>query len=284
MKFPRFVLLLPLLAAMSLSGQEKPAAVPPPVFGSRVVHFAELKAFDTGVGERRDVANNPTATLERFECHISVLNPSRISHPPHTHPQEELIILREGTLDVNANGKVRRVGPGAFFFFRSNNPHNVSNNGAVPAKYFVFNFATARTHTPPAVGAPTAAGELASTVLDWPQLPVQPTKNGERREVVDSPTATLTHLECHVTTLNPGLAPHAAHHHPDEEIILVKDGQLAVTINGQTETAVAGDIAFFSSNDEHGLKNTGATPAVYYVVRVATEKTPPAAPKVATAN
>jgi quercetin dioxygenase-like cupin family protein len=269
-------LLLSLLAAMPLSAQEKSAAAPPPPIGSAVVHFADLKAFATGVGERRDVANNPTATLERLECHISVLNPSKASHPPHTHPQEELIILKEGTLDVNANGVVRRVGPGSFFFFRSNNPHNVSNNGDQPAKYFVFNFATARTHTPPAIGAPTAAGELGSTVLDWAQLPVKATKTGERREVVDSPTATLTHLECHVTTLNPGLAAHAPHRHPDEEIILVKDGTLDVTINGRTQPAGPGDILFFSSNDEHGMKNSGATTATYYVMRVGTEATPKA--------
>jgi quercetin dioxygenase-like cupin family protein len=276
MKPFRCALLLPLLATMPLPAQEKTPAAPPPRLASGVVHFADLKAFSTGVGERRDVANNPTATLERFECHISVLNSSQTSHPPHTHPQEELIILREGTLDVNANGVPRRVGPGAFFFFRSNNPHNVSNNGAGPAKYFVFNFATARTRTPPAIGAPTAAGELGSTVLDWADLPVQANKNGERREVVNSPTATLANLEVHVTTLNPGLAPHAPHHHPDDEFILVKEGAVDVFINGKTETAGPGDIAFFSSNDEHGLKNNGTVPATYYVMRVVTAATPKA--------
>jgi quercetin dioxygenase-like cupin family protein len=269
-------LLVPLIAFMSLSGQETSPAVPPPKIGSRVVRFEDLAAKSTGVGERRDVSDNPTATLERFECHISTLNPSKMSHPPHTHPQEELIILRDGTLDVNANGRVQRVGPGSLFFFRSNNPHNVQNSGDKPATYFVFNFATAATRTPPAVGAPTPEGQLGSTVLEWTGLPVKGTKTGERRDVVNSPTATLANFECHVTTLNPGEAAHTPHRHPDEEVILIKEGTVDVTINGRTQQAGPGAILFFSSNDEHGLKNTGATPATYYVMRVVTAATPPA--------
>jgi len=239
-----------------------------------VVRFEDLPAKSTGVGERRDVSNNPTATLERFECHISTLNPSKMSHPPHTHPQEELIILTAGTLDVNANGQLQRVGPGSLFFFRSNNPHNVQNNGEKPATYFVFNFATAATRTPPAIGAPTPAGQLGSMVVDWTRLPVQATRTGERREVVNLPTATLGNIECHITTLNPGAAPHAPHRHPDEELILIKEGTVDVTLNGHTQQAGPGAILFFGSNDEHGLKNSGTTAATYYVVRVVTAATP----------
>ncbi len=239
-----------------------------------VVRFEDLVAKPTGVGERRDVSNNPTATLERFECHISTLNPTKMSHPPHTHPQEELIILRDGTLDVNANGRMQRVGPGSLFFFRSNNPHNVQNNGEKPATYFVFNFATAATRTPPAIGAATPGGQLGSIIVEWDKLPVKTTKTGERRDVVSLPTATLANFECHVTTLKPGASPHAPHRHPDEEFILVKDGTLDVTLNGRTQPAGPGAILFFSSNDEHGLKNTGATAATYYVVRITTAATP----------
>ena len=47
-------------------------------------------------GKRRDVTNPPTATIERFESHITTLNPGMISHPPHTHPQEEFINFLPG--------------------------------------------------------------------------------------------------------------------------------------------------------------------------------------------
>lgn len=108
---------------------------------------------------------------------------------------------------------------------------------------------------------------LGSTVLDWTKLAVIPTANGERRECFDIATATLDRFECHVTTIKAGEAPHAAHRHPDEEMIVIKEGTLDVAINGVTQRAGPGSILFFASHDLHGLKNAGATAATYYVFR-----------------
>ena len=275
MKCFRFPLLAGLLAPCFISpllAQEKTA---PAKMGSTVYRWEDLVVKPTPVGQRWDVARNPTATLAEFECHISTLNPAQVSHPPHTHPQEELIILREGTLDVYSNGSLSRVGPGSLFFFASNNPHAVQNHGDKPATYFVFNFATEATaQLHGQVSAPTTEGHLGSSIFDWAKLTVKLTAKGERRDVFDRPTATLLNLECHVTTLKAGEAPHAPHHHGDEEVVLVKDGQLDVTIKGRTQPAGPGSIVFISSNDEHGWKNNSAAPATYYVLRLHTAKTP----------
>ena len=64
----------------------------------------------------------------------------------------------------------------------------------------------------------------------------------------------------------------------------MKEGTVDVTINGHTQQAGPGSIVFFGSNDEHGLKNAGATAATYYVVRVVTAATPKPADKVAMAK
>jgi quercetin dioxygenase-like cupin family protein len=249
--------------------------------GSSVFKWESLAVKPTGVGERRDVTDRPTATLSRFECHISTLNAGLASHPPHKHPQEEFIILKEGTLDVGINGKTQRVGPGSLFFFAANDYHNVQNVGDKPATYLVFNLATATTRSAPSEGAAAAnlPGKLPSSVFDWEKLTVKTTQTGERRDLFDSPTVTCANLEAHVTTLKPGIAPHAAHRHPDEELIIVKEGLIEVTINGATERAGPGSIFFFGSNDEHGLKNVGTTAATYYVVRIVTEATPKVAAK-----
>jgi len=267
------LLLLSLLVhtpASHAQPEEKPAL---PKLGSTVFDWSALEVKPTGVGERRDVCDNPTATLERFECHISTLNPGLASHPPHTHAQEELIILAEGSLDVSINGDITRVGPGSIFWFASNDPHAVNNRGDVPATYFVFNFATAKTRqVPPLSAAESAPPEaLKSSVWDWTKLEAETTATGERRRIVNSPTVTCTSFSCHVTTVAPGTASHPAHRHPDEEIILVKDGMVEVTINGVSQRAGAGSIFFFGANDEHGLRNVGETAATYYVIRVATE-------------
>jgi quercetin dioxygenase-like cupin family protein len=264
--------LLPALLLPAMLTAAEPARI-----GSTVFAWESLVAKPTGVGERRDVARNPTVTLQEFECHISTLNPSLASHPPHTHPQEELIILREGELDVHINGVNTRVGPGSIFFFAANDPHAVQNRGDRPATYFVFNFSTARTaglrgQAP----LPADPARLGSRIFPWDELTVEPKPTGARRGVVSLPTATLDGFSCHVTTINAGLAPHPPHRHADEEIILLREGRLAVTINGVTTTATPGSIVFISSGDLHGWRNTGDTPATYYVLRVRTEATPAA--------
>jgi len=125
--------------------------------------------------------------------------------------------------------------------------------------------------------AETPKPAMKSTVLDWAKLAVKPTKTGERRELFDAPTLTLNNLEGHVTTIRPGEVPHPPHRHPDEEMIIIKEGTLEVTINDETQRASAGSIFFYASNDLHGMRNVGPTSATYYVLRFVTAKTPAAA-------
>lgn len=252
---------------------------PLPALGSTVFHWERLVVKPSGVGDRRDVARQPTRTLTEFECHISTLNAGLPSHPPHVHPQEELIILNEGTLEVFINGATERIGPGSAFFFASYDSHAVRNVGSTPARYHVFNFSSAKTRSLPVRPAAESAAPdtLRSGVFEWEKLTATPTKVGFRRAVLDAPTVTCERLRCHITTLNAGQAAHPAHRHPDEEVILVKEGVIEVTINGRTERASAGSVFFFASNDEHGMRNAGDGPATYYVIRVETEATPKSA-------
>ena len=83
-----------------------------------------------------------------FSMHVTTLNAGLASHAPHTHPNEEVVILKEGRLEVFANGETRVVGPGAVMFMASNQPHAVRNVGDVPATYHVINWRSA----PPVAG------------------------------------------------------------------------------------------------------------------------------------
>src|SRR4051812_153456 len=254
--------LLPLVAMTSLSSASfaanAAAAAEKPLLGSTVFDWEKLPAKTTPNGERRDVANNPTATLKTFESHITTLNPGQASHLPHRHPQEELIIVKEGTLQVHINGATQIAGTGSTFFYASNDAHNVTNVGTTRATYWVINVATAATlANPPPTAASAHNATLHSGVFDWAKLKVIPTKVGERRDVLNGSTVTLTNLESHITTVKPGEAPHAAHRHPDEEIILIKEGTLEVSINGETQRAGTGSMFFFGSNDLHGMRNVG---------------------------
>src|SRR5678816_828381 len=60
---------------------------------STVFEWAGLEAKPTPTGSRRDVLRAPTPTLEELEIHITTLDVSQVSHAPHRHPEEELLIV-----------------------------------------------------------------------------------------------------------------------------------------------------------------------------------------------
>ena len=88
-------------------------------------------------GAVRQVMRTPTPTLDELEIHISTLQPGKSPHAPHQHQHEELLIIKEGTLETFQSGATRRVGPGGIIFQASNELHNVTNVGQSPATYFV---------------------------------------------------------------------------------------------------------------------------------------------------
>jgi quercetin dioxygenase-like cupin family protein len=274
----RRILLLGTLAAFggaAFAAESKKQTEPKPMIGSTVFNWDDLKTRPTPMGERRDVADNPTSTLAVFECHITTLNPGKESHLPHRHPQEELIIIKEGKLEVHINGKTQIAGPGSTLFYSSNDAHAVKNVGDTRATYWVINVATPATHD---AAAQNKTPKLQSAVYDYEKLVVKPSKVGEGRAVLNGSTVTLANLETHITAINAGEAPHGAHRHPDDEIVLVRDGTLEVSINEKTQRAGPGSVLFLASNDLHGWRNIGTTRASYHVIRIVTAATPKAAP------
>lgn len=128
--------------ALTAVGQsQNPAAV----MGSHVFDWNSLVDKPNAVGSVRTVCNTPTATLENLEIHISTLKPGMMSHPPHRHPNEEIIIIRQGTVETLSNGEWIRVGPGSVIFNGSNQLHGFRNVGTEPAVYHVVSVKTAAT-------------------------------------------------------------------------------------------------------------------------------------------
>jgi len=115
---------------------------------------------------------------------------------------------------------------------------------------------------------------MGSAAFDWTAIEARTNANGSVRKFFESPTATLEMLECHVTTVKPKTASHAPHQHPDEEIIIVKEGTLEALINGEWKRVPSGSVIFFASNILHGVRNVGDTPAVYHVLRWTSSTTP----------
>jgi len=115
--------------------------------------------------------------------------------------------------------------------------------------------------------AQTDTSLMSSSIFDWNSIEAKPTKVGTTRKFFQAPTATLDELECHVTTLNPGETPHPPHKHPDEELIIVKEGTVESLVNGQIKRVGPGSVIFQASNQMHSIRNVGQTPATYHVIK-----------------
>ena len=109
---------------------------------------------------------------------------------------------------------------------------------------------------------------LMSGVYRWNSLEPKKEDTRIRRQVLEGTTFALSHFEIHTSTLEPGQAPHPPHVHKDEEeLMIVKEGQVTITIAGKSKILGPGSIAFAMPGDEHGINNAGNTQATYYILK-----------------
>jgi quercetin dioxygenase-like cupin family protein len=113
-----------------------------PVMQSALFDWNAITSKQTDVGTVRQFFRAPTATLDELECHVTTLNPGATSHPPHMHPNEELVIVKEGTVEALVNGELKRAGPGSVIFNASNQLHGIRNVGHQQVTYHVINWSS----------------------------------------------------------------------------------------------------------------------------------------------
>jgi uncharacterized cupin superfamily protein len=85
--------------------------------------------------------------VDQLEMHVGMLNPGEMSHPPHKHVNEELIILKEGICETLSDGQWVRVEAGSVTFNASNSLHAFRNVGQWPAIYHVVSWSTEKAGT-----------------------------------------------------------------------------------------------------------------------------------------
>lgn len=92
---------------------------------------------ELGAGQKAFVYfNGPTDQLSGVSAGACVLDPGASPHPPHTHPEEEFLIIGEGNGEIECGGMTTKVGPGAMMYCAGNILHGIVNTGDVPMTFY----------------------------------------------------------------------------------------------------------------------------------------------------
>lgn len=87
-------------------------------------------------GGVRQLFDRQTTMLNRFDIHVTQLNPGFKSHDPHTHANEEIILMLDGNAEMQIGTDHQKANPGDVVLLNSMVLHNLTNIGTVPCLYF----------------------------------------------------------------------------------------------------------------------------------------------------
>jgi mannose-6-phosphate isomerase-like protein (cupin superfamily) len=88
-------------------------------------------------GESRDVLHGTLTTGEVIAVHESEQPSGATPNPPHTIQHSEVIVVMQGTVAFEHDGKSEKLGPGGVILVTPGTHHSISNGGEETAKYCV---------------------------------------------------------------------------------------------------------------------------------------------------
>ena len=109
---------------------------------------------------------------------------------------------------------------------------------------------------------------LPAKVYHSAEIPYKGDATKKARRFFYGPEQSGYNLEMHETVLGPGVETHPPHTHAHQEIIILVEGTVQVSMDGRTDTVEAGSVIFYEPNRPHNLRNAGTVPCRYYVVEL----------------
>jgi mannose-6-phosphate isomerase-like protein (cupin superfamily) len=197
-----------------------------------------------------------TPNLEDLACHVSALAPGHSPHPPHRHPEEELLLLLAGDVDLilpDSAEKRIRLRCGEFVYYPAEFLHTIESAGDEPANYLMLKWRDASENVDPRLSfrrfdvLAREAGHQAGA--GW-----------RAGRLFEGATAYLKKLHSHVSVLElgAGYEPHADGH---DVVIILFQGEVE-TLSQRVRPK---GVIFHSAGQLHGIRNVGAERAKYLV-------------------
>jgi quercetin dioxygenase-like cupin family protein len=107
-----------------------------------IVNWENTEFKPSANGGRRFIMQQPTSCLKELEIHVTTLKEGLQSHAPHTHPDEEIILMRKGTGEETISGKAFRAGAGSVIFLTNDDLHGIGNAGKGECEYYAIRWLT----------------------------------------------------------------------------------------------------------------------------------------------
>ena len=104
--------------------------------GSFMLNWNDIVFKPTDKGGTRQFFDKKTAMLNRFDIHVTQLNEGLKSHDPHTHTNEEIILMLDGNAEMQIGTDHQKANAGDVVFLNSMVLHNLTNIGKMPCLYF----------------------------------------------------------------------------------------------------------------------------------------------------
>jgi quercetin dioxygenase-like cupin family protein len=108
-----------------------------PALPSKVYKFEDMAVRDNGQNKSRAILEGWTAQGYGLETHMTELAPGLMPHAAHSHAHAEMVMILDGTLEIEINGKVEKAGPGSVAYVAPNEHHGWKNVGTTRARYFI---------------------------------------------------------------------------------------------------------------------------------------------------
>ena len=107
----------------------------------RSARDGELQDKDEQVGKNGVYLSGDTPASTKFATGRFILEPGKTPHAPHTHIEEEVMIIESGHGEIFCDGKTTKVGPGSVMYTTPNTSHGITNTGSEPIVFYYIKWA-----------------------------------------------------------------------------------------------------------------------------------------------
>jgi mannose-6-phosphate isomerase-like protein (cupin superfamily) len=89
-------------------------------------------------GDLRIYFEGATDQVKSMTAGSLLLKPGMSPHAPHEHPEEEFMVITEGTGEISVDGKITKVGPGTMMYCAAGHLHGIVNTGKAPLLFYFY--------------------------------------------------------------------------------------------------------------------------------------------------